>query len=191
MLELVDIHKEFDGKKVLDGISLSVAAGECVCLTGASGCGKTTLLRIAAGLETADSGVRNINAKTKIAVLFQEDRLLPWDTALSNITAVGVDADRARYFLKRVGLENEADSYPDELSGGMKRRLSLARMLAYGGDLYLFDEALTGLDEALQKDMLDLIKEEICGKAAIIVSHNPTVPQYLGARPAKLGFASR
>ena len=141
MLELVDIHKEFDGKKVLDGISLSVAAGECVCLTGASGCGKTTLLRIAAGLETADSGVRNINAKTKIAVLFQEDRLLPWDTALSNITAVGVDADRARYFLKRVGLENEADSYPDELSGGMKRRLSLARMLAYGGDLYLFDEA--------------------------------------------------
>lgn len=191
MLELVDIHKEFDGKKVLDGISLSVAAGECVCLTGASGCGKTTLLRIAAGLETADSGVRNINAKTKIAVLFQEDRLLPWDTALSNITAVGVDADRARYFLKRVGLENEADSYPDELSGGMKRRLSLARMLAYGGDLYLFDEALTGLDEALQKDMLDLIKEEICGKAAIIVSHNPTVPQYLGARPARLGSTSQ
>ena len=170
MITLSAVSKSYDGRVIITHLDLVIKAGERVCFTGPSGCGKTTLMRIAAGLERPDSG--NVSVQGKIAMLFQEDRLLPWCSALENIIAVGCPRERAIYYLDRLGLSGEYDKLPSELSGGMSRRVAIARTLAFGGDIFLLDEPVRGLDDGTSESVLSLLREELQGKTAIIISHS-------------------
>lgn len=173
-IEIRKAVKSYRGLVVLDGFSLSLPPRGTVCLIGPSGCGKTTLLNCISGLETLDSGsvsgVRNL----KIAYLFQEDRLLPWNTAEQNVAAALPKKSRsqAREWLSLVGLEAARNQYPSQLSGGMRRRVALARTLAYGGDLYLLDEPFQRLDDCNREKIAELIRERTAGRLSVLVTHD-------------------
>lgn len=175
MIEVKELSVSFyDGggrkKTVLEGCSLSVAAGERAALTGPSGCGKTTLLRCIAGLIKPDAGSVNVD-KGRVSVVFQEPRLFPWLTAAQNIDAV-LPKPGAAEWLERAGLADAAGKYPAELSGGMRQRLSICRALAYGGGALLLDEPLKGLDPPLRREIRGLIRRESAEKAVLFVTHD-------------------
>ncbi len=172
MIKLDSVCKKFDGRTVLQDFSMEVKHGERVCLRGVSGCGKTTVLRILAGLETADSGTVSISGQPVISVVFQENRLLPWKSALDNITLVGAGRERAMELLAALGLEGEEHKLPSELSGGMCRRVAIARALAVPAELYLLDEPVQGLDDGTAGRVLDFINRELEGKTSVLVSHD-------------------
>lgn len=171
MINLNDIYKSYGEKAVLRGVSLHVAPGERVCLTGPSGCGKSTLLAIASGTLAPDSGEVSIRKDARMAYLYQENRLLPWLDALENITVAGVPADRAMEMLDKMGLAADARMRPAQLSGGMCRRLAIARALAFGGDIYYLDEPMQGLDADTAGRVMNVMLDELRGKTALIVSH--------------------
>ncbi len=184
MLKLSKINKSFGEKKVLSDVSLCVDQGECVMLFGASGCGKTTLLRIAAGLEKQDGGT--VERGGKIAVVFAEPRLFPTVTVLENITAVMRKDKReakrkAMEILKTMGLGDSADLYPSELSTGMAARVSLARAVAYDADIYLMDEPFKSLDVGIKSSVIDSLKPFFADKAVMIISHDRAEASMIGA----------
>jgi len=182
MIRLENICKSFGTQQVLANASLSVAEGERVCLTGVSGCGKSTMLAIASGTLKPDSGSVFIREGIRMAYLYQENRLLPWLNALENITVTGVSDTDAKNMLDRVGLLEHCEKKPGQLSGGMKRRLAIARALAYGGDVYYLDEPLQGLDDGTAGRVLDVMLSELSGKTAIIVSHSSSEIESLATR---------
>ncbi len=152
-----NISVSYGDKKVLSSFSAEFSG--LTCIFGPSGCGKTTLLRTCAGLIKPQSGTLE-DVPKKIAFMFQEDRLFPWMSVLENVAVVMSPEKRhtAIDYLKMVELENEAASFPDSLSGGMKRRVALARALAYGGDMLILDEPFKGLDKPLIERLIPLIK---------------------------------
>ncbi|MDR0896522.1 MAG: ATP-binding cassette domain-containing protein [Oscillospiraceae bacterium] len=161
----------FGDKAVLDRFDCHFAAGETTCLIGASGCGKTTLLRVLAGLLPLQAGSAKLHPG-RAAFVFQEDRLLPWFGALDNLRAVGIPREAALAALAAVGLAEEADTRPAELSGGMRRRLAIARAIALPAALYFLDEPLRGLDEATARPVLAHLQAAIDGKTALLITHN-------------------
>ncbi len=178
MLELSHVSKRFENKEILRDFSYAFPEGECACMFGPSGSGKTTFLRIAAGLLPQDAGIiRRSDFRTSF--LFQEDRLLPWYSAIENLTAVGVSRSAAQKALDSVGLSGESSTLPKDLSGGMQRRLAIARMLSFGGDLFFLDEPLRGLDEVTAEPVLMALKETIRGKTALLITHDPDEAFYL------------
>jgi len=179
MIEVKDISKSFDGKRVLEGVSLVIEKGKCTVLTGASGKGKTTLMRIIAGLTEPDSGEVVYRENPRCTFVFQENRLLENRTVLENILTVAPDRERAEYFLGRTGLLEDKNKKASELSGGMKRRLAIARALSYGGDLYFLDEPLRELDGETLKAVAQVIKEEISGKTAVLITHDEFSSEFL------------
>lgn len=176
MLKIENLYFSFEKKAIFSNLSLSVKVGETVAVMGDSGCGKTTLLRLIAGLEKPQKGTITCNAK-HIAYVFQEPRLFPWLTVAENLRAVMTnceDADQAvLQALETVGLAENANSYPDELSGGMKIRASLARALVSGGDLFLLDEPFSALNEELRHSLAEKLKAifKERGITAILVTH--------------------
>ena len=191
-LQLEEIRRSFNGELAVDGLSLEVDEGELVCLLGPSGCGKTTTLRIAAGIEWQESGVVRIDGQPvsdsrrhcppevrSVGLMFQEFALFPHLTALEN-AAFGSRA-AANYgrnsgglqYLCRVGLEEHANKYPHQLSGGEQQRVALARALASRPKVLLMDEPYSGLDARLRDEIRDeslsLLKEE--GSAVLLVTH--------------------
>lgn len=186
MIEVKNISKSFGEKTVLQNVSFKIEKGECVALMGKSGVGKTTLLRIIAGLDKADSGEVIIQPDTKKTFVFQENRLLEHKSVLENILAVAPDEKRALYFLERTKLLPDKDKKAGLLSGGMKRRLSIARALAFGGDIYYLDEPLRELDENTLNEITALIKEEIQDKTAILITHDESTADILDARIIRL-----
>ncbi len=171
VIEFDRVSKSFDGKQVLKNFSVTFSKGEFVCLLGASGCGKTTVLRIASGLTLPDSGEVKRDDTLRQSFIFQENRLLPWYDALGNILAVTDDKERAEYFLRQTGLYEDKHKFPNELSGGMKRRLSIARALTFGGDVFFLDEPLRELDKKTATLINALLKKELKGKTVIMVTH--------------------
>ena len=146
VISVKNLSKTFGGHQVLKNFSAEIPLCGVTVIRGASGAGKTTLFRLLLGLEKPDAGeIRGMQGR-KPAVVFQEDRLLPWATALEN-AALGSDEARAKDALTRLGLGENLCQLPRELSGGMKRRVAIARALAYGGDILFLDEPFTGLDE--------------------------------------------
>lgn len=185
-IELVSISKSYDRQIILKDFSLTLPEKGIVCLQGPSGCGKTTLLRLLAGLETPDSGEIKglLYAKAephgpKIAMVFQEDRLLPSFSARRNIAIVSKEEDPDP-LMERLGILDAADKPVHALSGGMQRRVALARAMAYGGEIYLLDEPFKGLDQATKKRVMDQFKPLGEKALVIVVTHDAAEAKYLG-----------
>ena len=178
ILDLRGVSKQFElqGQRIeaLRDVSLRVRAGEFVCLIGASGCGKSTLLRIVAGFETTSRGQALMREKPitgpgpERGMVFQDYGLFPWLTVRGNIgfgpAARGRPASEIRETVERfvalVGLQRFADAFPHQLSGGMKQRVAIARVLANDADVLLMDEPFGALDamtrERLQEELLEI-----------------------------------
>ncbi|WP_051249650.1 ABC transporter ATP-binding protein [Maridesulfovibrio zosterae] len=181
IIKLTDIHKKFGNYTILSGFNLDVKHGEVLALLGPSGIGKSTILRIIAGLEKTDSGSVEIGT-SHIGYVFQEARLLPWDTTLNNVAlplrALGVEKhealDRSRYFLKCMELSKFEGMLPHQLSGGMCQRVSIARALAINPKILLLDEPFTGLDKKLKNTMRSLLESSLdTNQTAVIqVTHD-------------------
>jgi len=201
-LVVKDLRKGFGPLGVLGGISFAVGRGELVCILGPSGCGKTTLLRIAAGLIPFDSGTvlingddirKNRDCLKNVSVVFQEPRLLPWRSARQNVYLSlelrkdgrdGRDLEAVDGALALVGLSEFSSSYPHELSGGMRQRVSLARAIVTEPEILLMDEPLTGLDlrnrEELQDEILRIWSQKKV--TLVLVTHDPAEAIHMADR---------
>lgn len=175
MMEVKDLCLSFGDKCVLDHFSCSFPDARIIGLTGPSGCGKTTLLRVLGGLAKPDSGTITGIDPRFTAFLFQENRLLPWRTVQQQISDVLPRERRheVERWLRLAELEGEGQVYPDALSGGMARRLAVARCAALGGDLLLLDEPFTGVDVQRAQRMLERLRN--LGTPILLVSHETFV----------------
>lgn len=175
MIQIRDLTLRYGDKPVLDQFSLELSGSGLTALTGPSGCGKTTLLRVLAGLERPDAGTVEGIDPARTAVLFQEDRLLPWRTAEQQIADVLPRERRgeAADWLAFAELEGEGRTRPAALSGGMARRLALARCAALGGNLLLLDEPFTGVDLPRALRLLDRLRG--LRTPVLLVSHESAV----------------
>jgi len=174
--------KDFGKRQVIRGIDLSIGAGEFVAIVGRSGCGKTTLLRLIAGLEPLGSGQINIDdapvagLNPHVKLLFQDARLLPWASVLQNVgVARGPDWQKhASEVLRRVGLEGRERDWPSVLSGGQKQRVALARALVSKPSVLLLDEPFGALDALTRLEMHDLLAEtwRRDGFTTVLITHD-------------------
>jgi iron(III) transport system ATP-binding protein len=192
-LEVRDIVRRLGGRRVVDSVSLSIAAGQVTCLLGPSGCGKTTTLRIVAGIDRQDAGEvlvdgtvisdahRHMPPEMRgIGLMFQDFALFPHLTVAENV-AFGLRGDRQAKrqrvgeMLARVHMQRFIDAWPHELSGGEQQRVALARALAPRPHVMLMDEPFSGLDNRLRDGIRDetlaILKEE--GAAVLLVTHEP------------------
>lgn len=177
MMRINNLCVSFASQKVLDDISLEIGDG-ITCIMAESGRGKTTLLNVIAGLLKPESGTIE-NGPKQPSVMFQEDRLFPWFTALENVEIVCNNRDRAAELLNIMELGNDMDKYPKQMSGGMKRRVALARALANESDMLILDEPFKGLDEELRKRIIDVIKQ--IKKPMLIATHDESDVELLDA----------
>ena len=199
-IAFADVTLQLGGKTIIENLSLGVRPGEFLCIVGASGCGKTTALRLAAGLYQPTSGKVKFDGqpmlqpRREIAIVFQDygKALLPWRTAAGNVSlaleAGGMPAAerpaRIEELLRTVGLPGHAGNYPAEMSGGMQQRLQIARCLAQEPKTRLMDEPFGALDamtrQGLQDEVLALVAAS--GATVIFVTHDLDEAIYLGDR---------
>ena len=165
----------FGEKTVLEDFSLKIPDCGIIALQGPSGCGKTTLLRILAGLERPQAGTLKDIIPQQTALLFQDDRLLPWRTARQQLTDVLPRSrwDEVPTLLELVELSGEERTYPAQLSGGMGRRLALGRCLALEAKLYLLDEPFAGVDLPRALRILERLRS--WEAPILLVSHEPEI----------------
>ncbi len=192
-LEIRNLRRAFDGRAVVDDVSLRIMPGQVTCLLGPSGCGKSTTLRMIAGVEMQDSGEIHVDGRLicdtvvrvpperrHIGLMFQDFALFPHLSVAENV-AFGLKGSRAEkrarvaQLLGEVGLSRFIDAYPHELSGGEQQRVALSRALAPRPGIMLMDEPFSGLDNRLRdgiRDLtLDMLKKE--GTAVLLVTHEP------------------
>ena len=188
------------GKTIIDRLSLEVRAGEFLCIIGASGCGKTTALRLAAGLyqptagQVSFDGEPMLTPRRDVAIVFQDygKALLPWRTAAGNVSLAlesnglpsSQRAARIDALLRKVGLPHHADKYPAEMSGGMQQRLQIARCLAQDPKALLMDEPFGALDAMTRQGLQDEVLALVAASHAtvIFVTHDLEEAIYLGDR---------
>ena len=182
-MKIENLSFSYGDRQIFRNFSADTGSG-IICVMGPSGCGKTTLLHIMAGLVKADAGTISDFPESR-SLMFQEDRLLPWLDARCNVALVldqKDDGDISGRLLEQLGID---PSMPiGKMSGGMKRRVALARALAFGSDALLLDEPFKGLDEDLMKKCAALIRGT--GKPAVVSTHSETEAQALGARILRL-----
>ena len=178
------LYKRFGDKPVLEDVSLTVPEGAVLCLMAPSGWGKTTLLRCMAGLEKPDSGtVRDV--PERIGYVFQEDRLCGHMSAVENVrlaTGRRMDTEIIRAHLTELGLGGQLHQPVEELSGGQRRRVAIARAVCFGGGLLLLDEPFKGLDEATRARVIDETKRLCRGKTVLMVTHEAAEAERMGAK---------
>jgi sulfonate transport system ATP-binding protein len=157
-----NLVRGYGPKGVLNGVDLTIEPGEFVALLGPSGCGKSTLLRALAGLDGSVSGSGRIRVPDKVSVVFQDSRLLPWASVISNVTLGQRERgarDRGVQSLEEVGLAGREKAWPHQLSGGEQQRVALARSLVRDPALLLADEPFGALDALTRLKMHDLLRE--------------------------------
>jgi NitT/TauT family transport system ATP-binding protein len=183
-IKVNNVSKEYssDNSKVkaLENVSFSVKAGEIVAIIGKTGCGKTTLLNIISGLLKPDSG--SVSVVGNIGYVFQGDSLLPWRNVLENIVlskeiSNSINSDvilEANNLIAKFGLNKFSKSYPNEISGGMKQKVVLARTLLQNPDIILFDEPFSAIDFDSRLKMVSDVRKLITStnKCAVFVTHN-------------------
>ncbi len=191
-IEVKNVYKSFENKPVLKGFSAHFPAGEMTCVMGPSGYGKTTLLNLIMGLMQPDSGSIT-GVPEKISAVFQEDRLCEDFSAVGNVRAVTgkrVPAAQIEAHLKELGLNDSMYVPVRTLSGGMRRRVALARAVLYGGDLLVLDEAFKGLDEETKRITMDYLRTHAKGKTVIAVTHDAEEAAYLGGNLIRMEAVS-
>lgn len=200
ILTVSGVGLKFGELEVLEDINFSVFDGEVVCILGPSGCGKTTLLRVIAGLADRQKGSIFFNGRESgkgalqgLGMVFQEPRLLPWRTAAGNVelpfelAGAGLGQDErisVTSALAQVNLSGFEASYPHQLSGGMRQRVSLARALVTDPEVLLMDEPLTGLDVHTREELQDeIIRIWQAGQVSLLwVTHDPQEAVYMADR---------
>ena len=181
-INLVKVSKTYtvdkEPVKVLEDIDLNIPAHKITVILGRSGCGKTTLLRLVAGLESFEQGEVNSEDVSRKAYVFQEDRLMPWLDVKKNI-AFGlkkkeINPEKLDDIIEMVGLKKFETAYPSQLSGGMRQRVSIARAFAYDPDFIMMDEPFSALDfftrEQMQKELLKIHQRTNC--SILFVTHS-------------------
>jgi NitT/TauT family transport system ATP-binding protein len=194
------VVKRYGRLDVLSGLSFQIHCREVVGLLGRSGIGKSTILKMIAGLERPTSGSVRVQAQ-RIGYVFQEPRLLPWRTTLGNVTlplmASGIQKQRALQravrLLAELGLDEFMESYPAQLSGGMCQRVSLARAFAVEPDILLLDEPFSSLDIGLKKGLQTMLQDRLARHPATVVyvSHSPREVAQLAGRIFMMTSAHR
>lgn len=178
------IEKKYGELTVFSDYSLEIDEGDTVCLMGASGVGKTTLLFMLAGFVKPDKGViRGLEGK-KISMVFQEDRLIEWADAFTNVALAANGSDEA--FLRRefdaVGLDGYEDKPVSEQSGGMRRRVALVRAVCAESDVLLLDEPFSGLDEATKQKVIRYLLARKKDRTVILTTHDRADAEKLNAK---------
>jgi len=202
MLELSDVQISYGAEPVVEGVDLTVGFGEFVSLIGASGCGKSTLLRAVMGLQTSSAGRVELGVdRDEIGFLFQDDALLPWRTARENVAlglrnhgmAKAEALEKADAWLASVGLRGFEDRYPRELSGGQRKRVAIAQVLALRPRFLLMDEPFASLDAIvrhyLTNDLLRWVESE--SLTVLLVTHDLEEAVALSDRVILLGSGPR
>jgi polar amino acid transport system ATP-binding protein len=191
-LRLEEVRKSFGKLDVLQGIDLAVREHEVICLIGASGSGKSTMLRcvnllepidagriVVGGVDITGPGVDMNAVRRRIGIVFQSFNLFPHMTVMRNVTLAPTKvldlsaadaADRARRLLDRFGLADKAEEYPDRLSGGQQQRVAIVRALAMQPDIMLLDEVTSALDPELVAEVLDVIRELAAGGMTMLIA---------------------
>jgi len=178
----------FEGALLFDGLDLALEQGRWTCLLGPSGVGKSSLLRVIAGLERLEGGALAVRDDAPVAYMAQQDLLMPWLGALGNVSLGarlrGERPDRARALamLERVGLGAEADALPRTLSGGMRQRVALARTLMEDRPIVLMDEPFSALDAITRARLQELAAGLLAGRTVLLVTHDPLEALRLGER---------
>ncbi|MFO7888088.1 MAG: ABC transporter ATP-binding protein [Eubacteriales bacterium] len=181
MIKINRLKKNYENKRIFNDFNMNIEPNSITCILGPSGVGKTTLFNIISGLTDFESGEIEGIDKKDISYLFQEPRLMPWLSVYENIEIIlkntYLEKKRSKvinYYLKMVNLENCANQKPEELSGGMKQRLSIARTFAYPAGLLLMDEPFQGLDIKLKnsiiKSFLNLWSQD--KRTVIFITHD-------------------
>ncbi len=193
-----DARVTFDGEVLFDGLDLSLEGGRWTCLLGASGVGKSTLLRIILGLETAGGNAKDVSCSDgrgltgRVALMAQRDLLYPWLSVLDNVTlghrlrgeahrGNGIES-RARELLAAVELDGWESALPDTLSGGMRQRAALARTLMEDRPVVLMDEPFSGLDVVTKVRLQNLAARVLANRTVLLVTHDPLEALRLGHR---------
>ncbi len=182
MIKFYNVSFSYGKNKVLENFSLEIKNGDKICLFGNSGCGKTTVLRLILGLERASNGEIIIKKSIKPAVVFQENRLLPFKTVLENVSLFAENEETAVYHLEALGLKDYLNAYPTSLSGGMKRRVAIARALSSNFDYLILDEAFTGLDNENIISASEHILKTTADRPLILVTHSKFEAELLKAK---------
>lgn len=192
MLEIKQLTKTYNTNTIFKALNLSVADGEVLSIVGPSGIGKTTLIKILAGLETADAGEVRLNgeqlaidgtrADAKVGLIFQDFNLFPNYTVIENIMLAPINVSRlsrdaakakATALLATLGMTDKADLYPYQLSGGQKQRVAIARALAMDPKILAYDEPTSGLDETSTKQVAEVVKTlKAQGVTQLIITHD-------------------
>ena len=205
-IDVSDARLDHGGAPLFEGLSLHLPAGGWTCLLGPSGVGKTTLLRLIAGLESDASGSVSCSdglpADGRIAYMAQQDLLLPWLSLIGNATLgkrlrgrrTEEDVRRARSLLERVGLGSYAERRPDACSGGMRQRAAVVRTLIEDRPVVLMDEPFSALDAITRLDLQEIAAELLARRTVLLVTHDPLEALRLGHRihvmtdrPARIG----
>ena len=185
IIEISHLTVSADGKYILNNFSTRFSSVDVTALLGLSGSGKTTLLRVLLGLQKPDAGTVTGLDGLRIGTVFQEDRLLPWATVRENLVQIS-DCSRADWAIGKMALTELSGQLPGTLSGGEKRRVSIARALAYGGDYLLLDEPFTGMDPQKKAQAAKALVENARGM--LLITHDPTELELMGAtRQIRLG----
>lgn len=204
MIQMIDVNKYFGNLHVLKDINLTITEKEVVVIVGPSGSGKSTVLRCINHLEVPTSGdviVDNLNLKdekninkvrAEVGMVFQRFNLFPHKTVIENIILAPMKVRKmdketaekeARILLKKVGLEEKAEAYPEQLSGGQQQRVAIARALAMKPKVMLFDEPTSALDPEMVHEVLDVMKELAHeGMTMVVVTHEMGFAREVGSR---------
>ena len=179
-------------EKVINQLTLDINEGEFVTFVGRSGCGKSTILRIIAGILVPSSGTSVVDREAKIGMVFQDPVLLPWRSVAKNVElgmeTIGVPQTQRKIFaknaLRKVGLTNSDNAFPNVLSGGMQQRVAIARAIAADPSLLLLDEPFSALDYMSREELQEVLEEllELSRRTTVLVTHDIGEAVYLSDR---------